>query len=139
MARDYVTLRSEERDGGTVWTEQSVTHARLKSAPARVVQSDSGHRIEGAAWGAPIAQVEVRIDDGEWQAAEIAPAPARHFTWRFWSLDWPDAAVGEHTITTRAIDTSGNVQPAPDDPMIANKYTYWEANGQITRRVEIPA
>ena len=29
------------------------------------------------------------------------------------------------------------MQPAPDDPVIANKLTYWESNGQITRRVRI--
>jgi hypothetical protein len=33
----------------------------------------------------------------------------------------------------------GNVQPALDDPWIANKVTYWESNGQITRHVDIPA
>ena len=36
-----------------------------------------------------------------------------------------------------AIDTSGNVQPAIDDPVIANKHTYWESNGQVTRRILI--
>jgi hypothetical protein len=29
------------------------------------------------------------------------------------------------------------VQPAPDDPWIAGKHTYWESNGQITRRVAL--
>jgi hypothetical protein len=52
-------------------------------------------------------------------------------------LDWNNAAQGEHTITSRAIDTQGNVQPAMDDPIIANKKTYWESNGQITRRIRI--
>ena len=32
---------------------------------------------------------------------------------------------------------AGNVQPATDDPRITNKRTYWESNGQITRRVAI--
>jgi hypothetical protein len=44
---------------------------------------------------------------------------------------------GEHSITSRAIDAAGNVQPAMDDPIIANKKTYWESNGQITRKVRI--
>jgi hypothetical protein len=42
-----------------------------------------------------------------------------------------------HTVTSRAIDTEGHLQPAMDDPQIANKRTYWESNGQITRRVRI--
>ena len=36
-------------------------------------------------------------------------------------------------------DIEGNLQPAPDDPFLASKVTYWESNGQITRRVRIPA
>ena len=46
-------------------------------------------------------------------------------------------APGEHTVTSRATDTSGQVQPAMDDPWITKKHTYWESNGQITRRVSI--
>jgi hypothetical protein len=61
------------------------------------------------------------------------------FAWRFWTLKWGKPAPGEHTITSRAYDTAGNVQPAPDDPYLAGKVTYWESNGQITRRVRIPA
>jgi DMSO/TMAO reductase YedYZ molybdopterin-dependent catalytic subunit len=38
MARDYVTIREEERDEETVWTFTSVTHDRLKSAPAKVTR-----------------------------------------------------------------------------------------------------
>jgi hypothetical protein len=44
---------------------------------------------------------------------------------------------GVHTVTSRATDIDGNVQPAPEDPSIANKVTFWERNGQITRRVSI--
>jgi hypothetical protein len=38
---------------------------------------------------------------------------------------------------SRAIDSAGNVQPAMDDPLTANKKTYWESNGQITRYIRI--
>lgn len=139
MARDYVTVRPEEVNGEEVWTESSVGRALLKSAPGRVVKTDSGYRIEGAAWGAPIQRVEVRIDDGEWQEAELDTENVSRFSWRLWALDWADATPGEHTITSRATSTRGEVQPAPDDPWLANKITYWESNGQITRTVEISA
>jgi len=46
-------------------------------------------------------------------------------------------AAGEHAIRSRAFDMKGNMQPAPDDPFLASKTTYWESNGQITRRVLI--
>jgi hypothetical protein len=52
-------------------------------------------------------------------------------------LDWTDPAPGEHTITSRATDAAGQVQPAMDDPRIANKHTYWESNGQVSRKIRI--
>ena len=135
MARDYVTIREEEHDGETVWAETSVGRARLKSAPARVTRNDAGYRIVGVAWGAPIEKVEVKIDDGPWQQATIDHTEEAEYAWKIWSLDWPAPAPGEHTVTSRATDTSGQVQPAMDDPWIAKKHTYWESNGQVTRRV----
>jgi DMSO/TMAO reductase YedYZ molybdopterin-dependent catalytic subunit len=69
MARDYVTIREEQHNGETVWTETSVGRARIKSAPAKVTRKDSDYRIIGAAWGAPIERVEVQIDQGPWTVA----------------------------------------------------------------------
>jgi hypothetical protein len=40
-------------------------------------------------------------------------------------------------VRSRAFDVDGNIQPPQDDPSIANRRTYWENNGQITRRVLI--
>ena len=135
MARDYVTIREEDHNGDTVWAETSVGRALLKSAPARVTRAGTAYRISGAAWGAPIARVEVSIDSGPWLPATIDTADNAEFAWKMWYLDWDAPASGEHTITSRATDTAGNVQPAMDDPWIARKHTYWESNGQITRRV----
>ena len=107
------------------------------------VRAGEGHaqgwpyRIVGAAWGAPIARVEVQVDGGPWRAATIDKSEQAKFAWTFWSVDWPNAAPGEHTITSRAVDTQGNVQPAMDAPSIAKKKTYWESNGQVARRVRI--
>lgn len=137
MGRDYVTLREESRDGEMVAVETSVGRGLLKSAPARVTRTDGGYRIAGMAWGPnPIATVDVKIDSGSWIKATLAEADKSPFAWRFWHLDW-SAAPGEHSITSRATDTAGNVQPAMDDPVISNKKTYWESNGQITRRIRI--
>lgn len=140
MARDYVTIREEQHNGETVWAETSVGRMRLKSAPARVTQDATGLRIIGAAWGQPIARVEVQVDDGPWTAALIDQTEGEDaaFAWKIWYLDWLDATPGEHRITSRAIDTAGNIQPAMDDPFITGKHTYWESNGQITRTLLVP-
>jgi DMSO/TMAO reductase YedYZ molybdopterin-dependent catalytic subunit len=137
MARDYVTIREEQRHGQTVWTETSVGRALLKSVPAKVTRQNGQYHIVGAAWGGPIQRVEVQIDDGPWMPATIDRTEDAEFAWKIWSLDWQKPTMGEHTITARAIDTAGNVQPAMDDPRIAKKRTYWESNGQVTRRIRI--
>ena len=71
----------------------------------------------------PISTVEVKIDNCPWQKAKRDDTKAQ-FTWQTWMLDWKPTP-GEHTITTRATDTAAVVQPAPDDPLFANKKTYW--------------
>ena len=58
-------------------------------------------------------------------------------TWQFWTYDWGTPAPGEHTVRSRAFDTSGAVQPWPGDGFLTSRRTYWEANGQVTRRVRI--
>ena len=136
MARDYVTLRAEERDGATVWTETSVGRVNINSVPAKVTRNGGAYAIHGAAWGADIAGVEVRVDEGPWQAATLGEGRGDPHTWTFWRMDW-DATPGRHAIVSRAIDADGNVQPAADDPMLVNKRTYWESNGQLTRNVVI--
>ena len=138
MAREYVTQHKVQQDGQEVVRFTSVGRALLKAAPARVVRG-AQYRIEGVAWGAPIGRVEVRIDGGAWREATMVDAEAGGgFAWRRWRLGWGQPSRGEHTVTARAFDTSGHVQPAPEEPVIANKLTYWESNGQITRRVRIP-
>jgi DMSO/TMAO reductase YedYZ molybdopterin-dependent catalytic subunit len=147
MARDYVTIREEQRDGETTWTFTTVRHDRLKSAPAKVTRRGDRYAVLGAAWGAPIAAVEVQIDGGPWQEARLGRRRSRQgrsadrneFAWNFWTYPWDPPSAGEHTVTSRAFDVDGNVQPPPDDPLLAAKVTYWESNGQITRRVRIPA
>jgi hypothetical protein len=62
--------------------------------------------------------VEVRIDDGEWQAARIS-VPISDATWVQWALGWT-AEPGRHSIEVRATDGTGEIQtdqrsePAPD-------------------------
>jgi hypothetical protein len=85
--------------------------------------------------------VEVRIDDGPWQAAVLERKPERgdkaRYTWTFWHLDWIQPAPGDHTVVSRATDADGRVQPSIDSPDIQKKITYWEANQQWTRKIRI--
>ncbi len=120
---------------------------RLKSAPAKVVRRTRRDRttytvytVKGIAWGGSIARVEVSTDGGEWLKAQVVDPDARggssgELAWNFWTYDWGEASSGIHTVAFRAIDARGAVQPAPDDPVITNRRTYWETNQQITRTI----
>jgi hypothetical protein len=136
ISRDYVTLREETHNGETIWRQTSVGKGRINSTPARVTRVGPTYRIYGAAWGVPLKEVQVRIDDGAWQTAEIVQGQDAKYSWKFWRLDWDRPPSGEHTITSRAISASGTVQPTPNDPYLKRKHTYWENNGQVTRTVQ---
>ena len=137
MARDYVTIREEKRDSDSVWIETSVGRTQIKSLAAKVTRLNEKYRIYGAAWGRPIKSVEISIDNGPWLETNFISTQESENAWRIWHYDWNRPSVGEHTIVSRAIDTGGNIQPTMDDPIIADKHTYWESNGQVVRRIQI--
>src|SRR4051812_15341903 len=138
IARDYVTIRGEERDGKTLWRQTSVGPMNVKSITSRVVRrADGTYVVHGAAWTqGKVAKVEVRVDDAEWAQATLEQNQTPH-TWTFWSYEWKAPAAGEHRIVSRATDERGRVQPTADDPEIKLKRTYWEAYAQYPRRVRI--
>lgn len=140
MGREYVTLRAEERGDKTIYRETSIGPMLIKSIPARALRlSDGTIRIHGAAWGdgTPLARVELKIDDGPWQAVTLDKKNRSKFCWTFWSYEWKGAATGEHTIVSRATDAEGRSQPTADDPIIKLKKTYWESNHQWVRRLKV--
>lgn len=76
--------------------------------------------VAGVAWAQRrgIRSVEVRVDDGRWNTAELLPVPSTD-TWVQWRWTW-QADPGPHTLTVRATDGTGAVQteqratPFPD-------------------------
>ncbi len=66
--------------------------------------------IAGVAWAPPvgIVRVDVRVDDGPWEAATLGPEHAST-TWRQWWLSW-DPTPGSHVIQCRATDATGAPQ-----------------------------
>ena len=140
MAREYVTIRGEEKDERTIWRETSVGPIDVKSIVARVTRRPEGNlRVSGAAWtdGTPLKKVELKIDDGRWITAQLDHQRQAKYAWTFWSCAWPNPAPGDHTLVSRAVDAEGRVQPAADDPDIKLKKTYWEANQQYPRKIRI--
>ncbi len=91
----------------------------------------------GAAWGAPIAGVEVRIDDGPWQPATLTEGEGEAFAWGFWTLDWGTPAAGRAHRHLAGHRRRRRCPAGAGRPVHGQQETYWESNGQITRRVRI--
>jgi len=91
----------------------------------------NGYAVSGLA---AIKQIDVRIDGGSFEPAEIVPlneiredeslpatirqiAESLPYPWRAvwarWRFTW-EASAGTHTIAIRATDTAGNIQPPSD-------------------------
>ena len=76
--------------------------------------------IDGVAWAPDrgIQGVEISIDGGAWQQAQLARAISKT-TWVQWMVTW-QASAGQHVIEVQAIDGTGTPQtsdstpPAPD-------------------------
>jgi DMSO/TMAO reductase YedYZ molybdopterin-dependent catalytic subunit len=120
MTRNYLAVRAAETPDGPLWLDTSISKTNMKSVVARVTRRRSGggaeFRITGPAWGGqtPIAHVDVQIDDGPWQRAELE-ASRGPYAWRLWSLTVKDLRPGAHTVHSRATDTNGRMQPTPEE------------------------
>jgi hypothetical protein len=82
--------------------------------------------LAGVAWAQTVGieRVEVRIDDGPWQAATLS-APVNDDTWVQWMLEW-DASPGNHNVTVRAVNRAGDVQIEERAPIAPNGSTGWQ-------------
>ena len=83
--------------------------------------------IAGVAWAQTrgIRRVEVRVDDGPWQDAELAPALGDE-TWRQWRLPW-SPAPGTARLTCRATDGTGEVMPEERSEPLPDGATGWQS------------
>jgi len=83
--------------------------------------------VAGVAWSQDrgIRAVEVRVDGGPWQRAELA-AQDNIDTWRQWMWMW-DAETGNHTIEVRATDDSGYTQTDARAAIAPNGSTGWHS------------
>lgn len=136
MGRDYVTLKKDNIGGVERWVENSVTTMNLKSSIIRVVESGGQHRIQGFVLndGTPLRSIEVKVDDGPWERAQLNPRSTK-YSWKLFNYDWDNATPGEHTIVSRVTDINGNVQATQEE--LPEKVSFWEDFGQFPRTVTI--
>jgi DMSO/TMAO reductase YedYZ molybdopterin-dependent catalytic subunit len=137
QARWYRTLRGEMIDGEMKWKEAAITHMNPKSFIARVTKDGSRHKVLGVVLndGTPIKIVEVKVDEGPWQAATMDPSTKDKFGWKFFTYAWNGATPGAHSIVSRVTDATGKVQPTEQD--LETKKSFLEHNPQSPRKVMI--
>ena len=91
--------------GDTVATDALVMRAGHTYVPVGGI-ADAGAR--------GISKVEVQVDEGPWEAAQLRP-PLSGLTWVIWRYEWPFQS-GEHAFKVRAYDGKGVLQTSASNP-----------------------
>jgi len=104
-------------DHSAYWTERGwSSHGPIKiesriDVPRDAASVKAGRVVvAGVAWHqhTGIEKVEVRVDGGAWNDADLATAISAD-TWVQWRWEW-DATSGQHQVEVRATDADGSVQ-----------------------------
>jgi DMSO/TMAO reductase YedYZ molybdopterin-dependent catalytic subunit len=123
QTRQYRYYRDEPVGSAGATPVRTMRVNSLVSSPAGGdVIGPGAHEIRGAAWSgdSAVAGVEVSVDAGEWQPAEVLDGSDPH-AWRRWRFEWSGAAAGRHSIRSRATAADGSVQP---DQAVWNRLGY---------------
>ncbi|MCC3280578.1 molybdopterin-dependent oxidoreductase [Arthrobacter sp. zg-Y40] len=103
-------------DDTAYWTERGwgergpVKLSSRIDVPGRKPVQAGTVTVAGVAWAqhTGISAVQVRVDDGDWQDAELAAGISAD-TWRQYRIP-VDLSPGGHDISVRAVDANGTVQ-----------------------------
>ncbi|HJQ45412.1 MAG TPA: molybdopterin-dependent oxidoreductase [Amycolatopsis sp.] len=106
------------------WSEQAPIKTESRVDTAGTVAPGKA-RVAGIAWAqhTGIDKVEVRLDNGAWQAAVLS-AEVTTDAWRMWWAEL-DAARGSHTVAVRASDRSGYTQTGQIQDVVPDGATGW--------------
>jgi DMSO/TMAO reductase YedYZ molybdopterin-dependent catalytic subunit len=107
---------------GPVKTQSRIDTPRPRNRPAA-----GPVMVAGVAWAQHrgIDRVEVRVDEGPWQEAQLAPTTSVD-TWVQWSWQW-QATPGEHTLQVRATDSTGETQTGEPRGVAPDGATGWHS------------
>lgn len=104
-------------DETAYWTERGWSQRGPVKLSSRIDTPGTSSRLKagqiviaGVAWAqhTGISRVQLRVDDGAWQEADLADAISAD-TWRQWMTTW-NATAGHHKLTVRAFDANGIAQ-----------------------------
>jgi DMSO/TMAO reductase YedYZ molybdopterin-dependent catalytic subunit len=127
---DYEVTRFS--DVSAFWTERGwseegpVKMASRIDVPRSGAEVDAGEvNVGGLAWAqhTGIASVEVAVDGGEWQPAQLGEAPSTD-TWVQWALT-VQLGPGDHELSVRATDKDGLEQTGVRRDVLPDGATGW--------------
>jgi DMSO/TMAO reductase YedYZ molybdopterin-dependent catalytic subunit len=127
-----LTVTTFERDEA-YWTPRGYSAKAPIKMSSRIDTPRAGSPIDagttmiaGMAWAQTIgiSRVEVSIDDGDWQRAELS-MPLNEDTWVQWRVPW-EATAGTHYLSARAVDADGNVQLQERAPIAPDGSSGWQ-------------
>lgn len=110
------------------WSERGpIKMSSRIDTPRSFAKVPSGEVVlGGTAWAQTrgISRVQVQIDDGPWEDAQLAEE-ATLDTWRQWRHVWSGARPGMHTGRVRAYDASGELQTSDRANPVPNGASGW--------------
>ena len=111
------------------WSERAPIKAASRiEAPRPFARVPAGKvAVGGTAWAQQrgIERVEVQVDEGPWQEAELA-TEATVDTWRQWSFSW-QAEPGQHYLRVRSYDAVDGLQTDERADPIPNGASGWHS------------
>ena len=119
-------------DVAAFWTERGWSEEGPVKIASRIDVPRSGNdvavgevNVGGLAWAqhTGIASVDVAVDGGEWQPAELAKTPTED-TWVQWALT-VSLAEGDHELRVRATDKDGLEQTGVRRDVLPDGSTGW--------------
>jgi DMSO/TMAO reductase YedYZ molybdopterin-dependent catalytic subunit len=115
-----VRMEAIDHEGDGYWVDRGWSKEAFVRTTSVVDTATSGASSETMAIGGiayagakGISKVELQIDDGPWQTAELRIPPVSPLSWVQWRYDWPIES-GQHTARVRAYDKSGELQIIED-------------------------
>jgi DMSO/TMAO reductase YedYZ molybdopterin-dependent catalytic subunit len=112
------------------WSDQAPikTESRIDTPKPFARLAPGQTAVAGVAWAqhTGIERVEVRVDGGPWQLADLAAQDTTD-TWRQWVWHWQATAPGLHTLEVRATDRNGYTQTGQRVGTIPNGATGWHS------------
>jgi DMSO/TMAO reductase YedYZ molybdopterin-dependent catalytic subunit len=109
------------------WAEQGPikTQSRIDTPRDGAKVAAGQVAVAGIAWAQHrgVSVVEVRVDNGPWQPAELAGTVSAD-TWRQWVYRW-QAVPGKHSLSVRAADATGALQSGNQVPIFPDGAEGW--------------